>query len=88
MRRDRMGWAELSAGSAFRGADGAAAGVGTILLMFTNGISVGVITTACTQNHMALGIWSFVAAHGALEIPRIRRGEKRVAIGRDAIGER
>jgi uncharacterized membrane protein SpoIIM required for sporulation len=50
---------------------GIAAGVGTILLMFTNGISVGVITTACTQNHMALGIWSFVAAHGALEIPSI-----------------
>ena len=52
-------------------AGGIAAGLGTILLMFTNGMSVGVITTACTQNHMALNIWSFVAAHGALEIPSI-----------------
>ena len=52
-------------------AGGIAAGLGTIFLMFTNGMSVGVITTACTQNHMALSIWSFVAAHGALEIPSI-----------------
>jgi uncharacterized membrane protein SpoIIM required for sporulation len=52
-------------------AGGIAAGLGTIFLMFTNGMSVGVITTACTQNHMALNIWSFVAAHGALEIPSI-----------------
>ncbi len=47
------------------------AGLGTIYLMFTNGMSIGVVTTACTQNHMALNIWSFVAAHGALEIPSI-----------------
>jgi uncharacterized membrane protein SpoIIM required for sporulation len=52
-------------------AGGIVAGLGTIFLMFTNGMSVGVITTACTQNHMALNIWSFVAAHGALEIPSI-----------------
>ncbi len=52
-------------------AGGIIAGLGTILLMFTNGMSVGVITTACTQNHMALSIWSFVAAHGALELPSI-----------------
>src|SRR5439155_8631388 len=47
------------------------AGLGTILLMFTNGMSIGVITTACTQHHMALSMWSFVAAHGALELPSI-----------------
>jgi uncharacterized membrane protein SpoIIM required for sporulation len=47
------------------------AGLGTIYLMFTNGLSIGVVTTACTQHHMALSIWSFVAAHGALEIPSI-----------------
>jgi uncharacterized membrane protein SpoIIM required for sporulation len=52
-------------------AGGILAGIGTIFLMFTNGMSVGVITTACTQHHMALNIWSFVAAHGALEIPSI-----------------
>ena len=47
------------------------AGLGTIYLMFTNGLSIGVVTTACTQHQMALSIWSFVAAHGALEIPSI-----------------
>lgn len=52
-------------------AGGIVAGLGTIFLMFTNGLSVGVITTACTQHHMALNIWSFVAAHGALELPSI-----------------
>jgi uncharacterized membrane protein SpoIIM required for sporulation len=52
-------------------AGGIFAGLGTIYLMFTNGMSIGVVTTACTQNHMALNIWSFVAAHGALEIPSI-----------------
>jgi uncharacterized membrane protein SpoIIM required for sporulation len=39
--------------------------------MFTNGMGVGVITTACTQHHMALSMWSFIAAHGALELPSI-----------------
>jgi uncharacterized membrane protein SpoIIM required for sporulation len=52
-------------------AGGILAGVGTILLMFNNGMNMGVITTACTQHHMALSIWSFVAAHGALELPAI-----------------
>jgi uncharacterized membrane protein SpoIIM required for sporulation len=52
-------------------AGGILAGLGTILLMFTNGMSIGVITTACTQHHMALSMWSFVAAHGALELPSI-----------------
>jgi uncharacterized membrane protein SpoIIM required for sporulation len=52
-------------------AGGILAGLGTILLMFTNGMSIGVITTACAQNHMALSMASFVAAHGALELPSI-----------------
>jgi uncharacterized membrane protein SpoIIM required for sporulation len=52
-------------------AGGIFAGLGTIFLMFTNGINIGVVTTACTQHRMALSIWSFVAAHGALELPSI-----------------
>jgi uncharacterized membrane protein SpoIIM required for sporulation len=52
-------------------AGGILAGLGTILLMFTNGMNIGVVTTACTQNHMALSMWGFVAAHGALELPSI-----------------
>jgi uncharacterized membrane protein SpoIIM required for sporulation len=47
------------------------AGLGTIYLMFTNGMSIGVVTTVCTQHHMALNMWSFIAAHGALELPSI-----------------
>ena len=52
-------------------ASGILAGLGTIYFMFTNGINMGVVTTACTQHHMALSVWSFVAAHGALEFPSI-----------------
>jgi uncharacterized membrane protein SpoIIM required for sporulation len=52
-------------------AAGIFAGLGTIWLLFQNGLSMGVISTACGQHHMALSIWSFVAAHGALELPSI-----------------
>ncbi len=46
-------------------------GVGTIWLMFFNGLMIGVIGTATAQAGMALSLWSFVAAHGVLEIPAI-----------------
>ena len=52
-------------------AGGIVAGLGTIWLMFTNGVSIGVVATACGQHGMALSLWSFVAAHGALELPSI-----------------
>ena len=52
-------------------AGGIAAGIGTLLLMFQNGLQFGVISTACSQAHMALDLFSFVAAHGALELPSI-----------------
>jgi uncharacterized membrane protein SpoIIM required for sporulation len=52
-------------------AGGIIAGLGTIYLLFTNGISIGVIGTACGQHGMASSLWSFVAAHGALELPAI-----------------
>jgi len=52
-------------------AGGIIAGLGTILLMFTNGVNIGVVGVACGQHHMALSLWSFVAAHGALELPAI-----------------
>lgn len=45
--------------------------VGTILLMFFNGLMVGVIGTATARAGMALSLWSFVAPHGVLEIPAI-----------------
>ena len=52
-------------------AGGMAAGLGTLLLMFQNGLQFGVISTACSQAHMAEDLFSFVAAHGALELPSI-----------------
>jgi uncharacterized membrane protein SpoIIM required for sporulation len=52
-------------------ATGIAAGVGTLYFMFFNGLLIGVIGTACARAHMALDLWSFVAAHGALELPSI-----------------
>jgi uncharacterized membrane protein SpoIIM required for sporulation len=50
---------------------GITAGIGTIYMMFTNGLLIGVIGAATWQAGMALQLWSFVAAHGALELPAI-----------------
>jgi uncharacterized membrane protein SpoIIM required for sporulation len=52
-------------------AAGVTAGLGTLLLLFQNGLSIGIIATVCAKNGMALSLWSFVAAHGALELPSI-----------------
>ena len=52
-------------------AGGIVGGIGTIYLMFFNGLEMGVISTACARAHMALDLFSFVAAHGALELPSI-----------------
>jgi uncharacterized membrane protein SpoIIM required for sporulation len=50
---------------------GITAGIGTIYMMFTNGLLIGVIGAATWQAGMALQLWSFVAGHGALELPAI-----------------
>lgn len=52
-------------------AGGILGGLPTILMLFWNGMSVGIIATACAQHGMAGDLWSFVAAHGALELPSI-----------------
>jgi uncharacterized membrane protein SpoIIM required for sporulation len=52
-------------------AGGITAGWKTITLLFENGLEIGVIAIACGQAHMSLDLWSFVAAHGALELPSI-----------------
>jgi uncharacterized membrane protein SpoIIM required for sporulation len=46
-------------------------GVGTIWIMFFNGLMIGVIATATARAGMALSLWSFVAPHGVLEIPAL-----------------
>ncbi|HEY1965292.1 MAG TPA: stage II sporulation protein M [Acidobacteriaceae bacterium] len=50
---------------------GITAGVGTLYLLFFNGLMLGTIATVCAQYHLSLSLWSFIAAHGALELPSI-----------------
>ena len=50
---------------------GISAGVGTIYMLFNNGLMIGTIATVCAQYHLSLSLWSFIAAHGALELPSI-----------------
>lgn len=46
-------------------------GVGTMFLLYTNGMMLGVVGEACRQYGMSVGLWSFVAPHGSLELPAI-----------------
>jgi uncharacterized membrane protein SpoIIM required for sporulation len=46
-------------------------GLLTLFSLFNNGIMLGVIGTACHQYGMSIALWSFVAAHGSLELPSI-----------------
>jgi len=50
---------------------GITGGIGTIWMMFTNGLQIGVIGAATWKAGMALQLWSFVAPHGVLELPAI-----------------
>ena len=52
-------------------AGGITAGLWTFWSLFFNGLMLGVIAVGCAQHHMALSLWSFIAAHGALELPAI-----------------
>jgi uncharacterized membrane protein SpoIIM required for sporulation len=50
---------------------GITAGVGTAWMMLLNGVLIGVIGVACFRAGLSLSLWSFVAPHGALELPAI-----------------
>jgi len=52
-------------------AAGITAGLGTLYLLFFNGMMIGVIGTACADYHMSVALWSFVLPHGVLELPAI-----------------
>jgi uncharacterized membrane protein SpoIIM required for sporulation len=52
-------------------ASGITAGIGTVYLLFFNGVMLGVIGVACGLNQMSIPLWSFVAPHGVLELPAI-----------------
>ena len=50
---------------------GITAGIGTVWMILTNGLLIGVIAAATWKAGMALQLWSFVAPHGVLELPAI-----------------
>jgi uncharacterized membrane protein SpoIIM required for sporulation len=50
---------------------GVTAGLGTAWIMIFNGVLIGVIGVACLRAGLAVSLWSFVAPHGALELPAI-----------------
>lgn len=52
-------------------AGGVIGGLGTVALLYNNGMMLGVIATLCAQHGMSLSLWSFIASHGALELPSI-----------------
>ncbi len=52
-------------------AGGIAFGLGTFFYLYVNGMMLGVIGAACHQYGMSILLWSFVAPHGALELPSI-----------------
>ena len=52
-------------------ATGMFAGLGPVYMMLFNGVLMGVIGAACQRAGMSLQLWSFVAPHGALELPAI-----------------
>ena len=52
-------------------ASGILAGLGTLYMMAFNGLMIGVVGSACQQAGLGLSLWSFVAPHGALELPAI-----------------
>ncbi len=57
--------------SFFAFAGGALFGLGSIYLLFFNGLMVGAVGVACQQAGMSIPLWSFVAPHGSLELPAI-----------------
>lgn len=52
-------------------AAGITAGIGTLYLLFFNGMMIGVIGVACATYGMSIPLWSFVSPHGVLELPAI-----------------
>ncbi len=52
-------------------AAGITAGVGTIWMLITNGLLMGVLAVATARAGMAMQLWEFVAPHGVLELPAI-----------------
>jgi len=52
-------------------AGGIVFGLGSAYMMLFNGVLIGVLGLTCQRAGMGLALWSFVAPHGALELPAI-----------------
>jgi uncharacterized membrane protein SpoIIM required for sporulation len=52
-------------------AGGMLAGVGTVYMMVFNGVLIGTVAVACHRAGLSVSLWSFIAPHGALELPAI-----------------
>jgi len=52
-------------------AGGISFGLITLFSLYSNGMLLGVIGAACHHYGMSVALWSFVAAHGSLELPSI-----------------
>jgi len=52
-------------------AGGIFGGLGSAYMMLVNGLLIGVLAIACERAGMSTALWSFVAPHGALELPAI-----------------
>ena len=52
-------------------AAGITAGLGTLFLLFNNGLEIGTVLACCAQHGMAGSLLAFMVSHGALEIPSI-----------------
>jgi uncharacterized membrane protein SpoIIM required for sporulation len=52
-------------------AGGILGGLGTLYSMIVNGLLMGVIAAACQRAGLGSSLWSFVAAHGSLELPSL-----------------
>jgi uncharacterized membrane protein SpoIIM required for sporulation len=50
---------------------GITGGIGTLYMLFFNGLLLGVISVACWTAGISMKFWSFVAPHGVLELPAI-----------------
>jgi uncharacterized membrane protein SpoIIM required for sporulation len=45
--------------------------LGTLFLIFYNGLMIGAVAAAVHQHHVGVSFWAFVAPHGVLELPAI-----------------
>ncbi|WP_448527706.1 stage II sporulation protein M [Parathermosynechococcus lividus] len=52
-------------------AGGIFGGLGTLYILWTNGIHIGAIAAFVAQNDLSYPFWAFVSPHGALELPAI-----------------